>query len=273
VNWLFVLALLGGVGYAGVTYGPGLMEQVTGSDALGQPSAPLEYPVPTVPPVVVRTATFTISEPDPFGGAQNYEVTADFDSGVTQVVVPRVDRPDLVILTLWDQAFIRRVDDPTWYSMPRGDFPIDFSLGRARWIRTLDELIPETIRPFATIDDAHESSVGTEPTRHLVVSVDPDRLLQAGAAGSVPTVDGSVPPPLLLPQGITVQPGLDGDEDLMMEIWIDDSGIIRQSVMPAELGGETITVTSVSSDPWQPLFPASDTVQPLTAQALFRLGI
>jgi hypothetical protein len=43
--------------------------------------------------------------------------------------------------------------------------------------------------------------------------------------------------------------------------------------MPVELGGETITVTSVSPDAWEPLFPTPDAVQPLTAQALFRLGI
>ena len=58
-----------------------------------------------------------------------------------------------------------------------------------------------------------------------------------------------------------------------MEIWVDDSGIVRKSVLPAELGGETITVTSVSPDAWEPAFPTPDAVQPLTAQALFRLGI
>ena len=70
-----------------------------------------------------------------------------------------------------------------------------------------------------------------------------------------------------------MQPGLDGVAGLTMEIWIDDTGLVRKSVMPAELGGETITVTSVSPDAWEPLFPTPDAVQPLTAQALFRLGI
>jgi hypothetical protein len=48
---------------------------------------------------------------------------------------------------------------------------------------------------------------------------------------------------------------------------------VRKSVMPAELGGETITVSSVSPDAFEPLFPTPDVVQPLTAQVLFRLGI
>ena len=273
VSWLFVLAVLGGLGYAGVTYGPDVKDQITGSDVVDEPSAPLVFPLPTATPEVVRSATFTVSEPDPFGGTQHYEVSADFESGVTQVVIPRTDTPDLEILTLWDTAFIRRIDDPVWYSMPRGDFPVDFSLGRARWVRTLDELIPAATRSFTTIEDATDSSVGTEPTRRLVVSADPARLLQAQAAAVGPTADGSAPPPAPLPPGLTLQPGLDGIENLTMEIWVDASGIIRQSVMPPELGGETITVTSVSGDAWEPPFPTPDAVQPLTTQALFRLGI
>ena len=271
VNRLIVLAVLGGLGYAGVTYGPDLVERFTGTDAMDGPAAPLVFPMPTTPPVAVRTATFTVSEPDAFGGTQNYEVTADFESGVSRVVVPRADTPDLEILTLWDQAFIRRIDEPTWYTLARGDFPIDFSLGRSRWIRTLDELVPPAFRQIATIDEANESSVGTEPARRLVVSADPVRLLQAQTDATTPTADGS-PPIAPLPAGITVQPGPDGDA-LTMEIWVDGAGIVRKSVMPVELGGETITVTSVSPDAWDPLFPTPDAVQPLTAQALFRLGI
>ena len=273
VTWLFVLAVLGGLGYAGMTYGPDLVERFTGADAADGPAAPLVYPMPTTPPVALRSATFTVSEPDPFGGTQNYEVTADFESGVSQVIIPRADTPDLEILTLWDQAFIRRIDEPTWYTLPRGDFPVDFSLGRSRWIRTLDELVPSGIRQFTTIDEANESSIGIEPARRLVVSADPRRLLQAQAAATTPTTDGSPPPAAPLPAGITVQPGLDGVDALTMEIWVDDTGIVRKSVMPVELGGETITVTSVSPGAWEPMFPTPDVVEPLTAQVLFRLGI
>jgi hypothetical protein len=273
VTWLLVLAVLGGLGYAGVTYGPDLVERFTGAEAVDGPIAPLVYPIPTAAPVTVRTATFTVSEPDPFGGTQNYEVTADFESGVARVVVPRTDTPDLEVLALWDQTFIRRIDEPTWYTLPRGDFPIDFSLGRGRWIRTLDELVPPAYRQMTTIDEANESSVGTEPARRLLVSADPVRLLQAQTAAATPTADGSPPPAPPLPAGITVQPGTDGVEALTMEIWVDGAGVVRKSVMPAELGGETITVSSVSPDAFEPLFPTPDVVQPLTAQVLFRLGI
>jgi hypothetical protein len=273
VSWLILIGVLGGLGYAGVTYGPELMERFSGADSADGPSAPLIYPMLTTPTAAVRTATYTVSEPDPFGGTQHYEVTADFESGVAQVVIPRTDIPDLEILTLWDQAFIRRIDEPTWYSLPRGDFPIDFSLGRSRWVRTLDELVPPMIRQYTTIEEATESSVGTLPARRLVVTADPVRLLQAQTAATTPTADGSPPPAAPLPPGIVVQPGIDGVESLTMEIWVDDSGLVRKSVMPAQLGGETITVSAVSADAWEPMFPTPDVIEPMTAQALFRLGL
>jgi hypothetical protein len=273
VTWLFVFAVLAGLGYAGVTYGPDLVQRFTGPEAFEGPVAPLVYPMAIAAPVTVRSATFTVSEPDPLGGTQHYEVTADFESGVARIVIPRVDSPDLEILTLWDQAFIRRIDEPIWYSLPRGDFPIDFSLGRSRWVRTLDELVPPAHRQLTTIDAANESTVGTEPARRLLVSADPASLLQAQTAAAIPTADGSPPPVGPLPAGIAVQPGLAGAESLTMEIWVDGAGIVRKSVMPPELGGETITVTSVSPDAFDVLFPTPDVVEPLTAQALFRLGI
>jgi hypothetical protein len=298
VTWLFVFAILAGLGYAGVTYGPDLVERFTGAEAIEGPAAPLAYPMATTAAVTVRTATFTVSEIDPFGGTQDYEVTADFESGVARVVIPRTETPDLEILTLWDQSFIRRIDEPTWYQLPRGDFPIDFSMGRSRWVRTLDELLPPALRPNTTIEQANESSVGTEPTRRLLVSAAPAGLWGAPPAQVTPTVevaataevaptaevgppaDGALTPAAALPEpvaalpaGITVQPGIAGVESLTMEIWIDDAGIVRKSVMPVELGGETITVTSVSPDAFEPLFPTPDVVEPLTAQVLFRLGI
>jgi hypothetical protein len=273
VTWLFLLAVLGGLTYAGVMYGPDLVERVTGAEETNGPAAPLVYPMPITPPTTVRTASFTVSELDRFGGTQTYEVTADFESGVTHVVIPRADMPDLEILTLWDQTFMRRVDEPTWYTLPRGDFPIDFSLGRVRWVRTLDEMVPPTFRQFTTIDEASESSVETTPARRLVVSADPARLILAQTAATTATADGSPPPAPPLPPGILVQPGIDGVDALSMELWVDDTGLVRKSVMPAELGGETITVTSVSPDAFEPAFPTPDAVAPLTAQVLFRLGL
>lgn len=273
MSWVFLLAVLGGLAYAGITYGPELIEEVTGADEDNGPAAPLVYPMPIAPAIPVRSATFTVDEPDPFGGIQNYEVTADFESGVTHVVIPRADSPNLEILTLWDQSFIRRIDEPTWYTLPRGDFPIDFSLGRSRWVRTLDELLPPAIRPYTTINEATESSVGTEPARRLVVSTNSARLLQMQTAATTPGADGSTPPAQQLPPGVVVQPGPDGVDDPTIEIWVDDRGIVRKSIMPPQFGGETITVTSVTADPFEPAFPTPDVVEPLTAQVLFRLGI
>jgi hypothetical protein len=273
MSWLFLLAVLGGLAFAGVVYGPQLIDRVTGADESGGPAAPFVYPTPTAPAVITRTASFTVSEPNPFGGTTEYEVTTDFESGVSRILVPRADGPDIEILTLWDQSFIRRVDESTWYTLPRGDFPVDYSFGRSRWIRTLDELVPPAIRQFTTIDEATESSVGTEPARRLVVSANAAQLLEAQAALSTPTADGSPPPAPLFPAGITVEPAPDGVEELTMELWIDDNGIVRKSVLPAQLGGQTITVTSVSSDPFEPSFPAPEMVTPLTAQALFHLGL
>jgi hypothetical protein len=105
------------------------------------------------------------------------------------------------------------------------------------------------------------------------VTADPVRLLQAQTAATTPTADGSPPPAAPLPPGIVVQPGIDGVESLTMEIWVDDSGLVRKSVMPAQLGGETITVSAVSADAWEPMFPTPDVIEPMTAQALFRLGL
>ena len=280
---LLLVAAIGGLGYAAVTYGPDLVDRIRGVDESDGPAAPLAYPVPTAPSAVVRTATFTVSQPDPFGGTENYEVTADFESGVARVLIPRPDSAGLEILSVWDQAFIRRVDDVVWYSLPRGEFPVDFTVGsRTRWIRMLDELVPPAIRSFATVDEATDSFVDTVAARRLVVSVDTDRLLAAQTAATTPTTDGSAPPSAPLPPGITVQPAVDATDTtdnadsadgVAMEIWIDDAGIVRKSVMPAQLGGETITVGSVSPDAFEPSFPTPDTVQPLTARALFRLGI
>jgi hypothetical protein len=288
VKWLFLLAILGGIVFAGFTYGPDLLERATGAEEDAGPTAPLVYPMPAATPPVVRTAAFTVSELDSFGGTQTYEVTADFESGITRLVIPRTDTADLEFLTLWEQSFVRRIDEPTWYALPRGDFPVDFSLGRSRWVRTLDELVPPDFRQFTTIDEANESSVETTPARRLVVSTDPQRLIQAQIAATTPTVDGSPAPAPPLPPGITVQPDITGTDStdstdstssanstdtLSMEIWVDETGLVRKSVMPAELGGETITVTSVSPDAFQPVFPTPEQIQPLTAQVLFRLGL
>jgi hypothetical protein len=273
VSWLLTFAALGGLAYAGVTYGPELIEGVTDADESTGPDAALAYPVAVGAAVPVRTATFTVTEADAFGGIDEYEVTADFESGIARIVIPRAETPDLEILTLWDAAFVRSIDESTWYTLPRGDFPIDFSLGRSRWVRTIDELVPLATRQISIIDEATESSVGDEPTRRLVITTDANRLLEAQTASVTPTVDGSPAPAPPLPPGISVQPGGDPAGSVTMEIWVDDAGIVRRSEMPEELGGETVVVTSVSPDAWEPVFPTPDEVQPMTALVLFRLGL
>jgi hypothetical protein len=259
-SWLIVLGIIGGLAYVGVTYGSDLMELATGDDGTDEPAAPATFPTAAIAPSPIRTATFTVERPDALRGPQKYEVTSDFENGISRVVIDRGDAPDVEVLTLFDQAVIRRVDQPNWYRLDRGEFPIGSESGRIRWIRTIDELIPPLLRGATTITEATESAVGTESARRLVLSIDPAAITQASATAPV------------LPPGITLEPGPDGVEQLTVEVWVDGSGIVRKSVMPVELGGETITVTSMSPDAWQPVFPTEDMIAPMTASALFNLG-
>jgi hypothetical protein len=259
-NWLIILGIIGGLTYVGFTYGSDLMELATGDEATGEPAAPAVFPTAAIAPSPIRTATFTVERPDALRGPQKYEVTSDFENGISRVVIDRGDAPDVEVLTLFDQAVMRRVDQPNWYRLDRGAFPIGSESGRIRWIRTIDELIPPLLRGATTISEATESIVGTESARRLVLTIDPAAITQASATAPV------------LPPGITLEPGPDGVEQLTVEVWVDGSGIVRKSVMPVELGGETITVTSMSPDAWQPVFPTEDMIAPMTASALFGLG-
>jgi len=274
-TWFLVLAVIGGLTYVGVTYGSDLMELATGEEAVDEPAAPLVFPTPVSAAAPIRTATFTVEQPNALDGPQRYEVTTDFDNGISRVLIDREDAPDLEVLTVFDSAVIRRVDQPIWYRLDRGTFPAGHEFGRARWVRTLDELLPPAIRQGATIAQASDSTVGTDAARHLVVSLDPAAVNQAVSAAAVPpSADPAVPPPPPgLPAGIDWQPGTDGVTPLTIEVWVDSTGTIRKSILPAELGGETITVTSVSPDAWQPVFPTEDVISPLTAAALFGLSI
>lgn len=270
-SWLLVLAIIGGLAYVGFTYGSDLMDLAQGEESIDEPSAPLVFPTATAAPVPIRTATFTVEQPDALSGPQRYDVTTDFDNGISRVLIDRTDAPDLEVLTVFDGAVIRRVDQPIWYRLDRGTFPVGSEFGRGRWVRTLDELLPPAIRLGATIDRATESSVGTDAARRVLVSLDPATVTQI--ANAAPPVDPAAPQAPGLPAGITLQPGVDGITSLTVELWIDSTGIVRKSILPAELGGETITVTSVSADPWTPVFPTEDMISPLTAAALFELSI
>ena len=279
-KWLVVLAAIGAIAYAGFTYGSDLMKLTGGEESIAEPAVALEFPTPAEPIGPIRTATFLVERPDALKGPQTFEVTTDFETGVSRVVIERSDAPNLEILTLWDTAFIRRVDEPTWYRLDRGQFPVDSEFGITRWIRSLDQILPPPLRESAVIERATESTVGTEATTRLLVSIDPAAITLATAVPTTPPppADGTVAPAppepaVALSPGVILQPGSDTVETLSMELWIDDAGIVRKSIMPAELGAETITITSLSPEAWQPVFPTEDMVQTLTASSMFRLGI
>lgn len=278
-NWLLVLAVIGGLAYGAVTYGADLMELATGEDAVDEPAAPTVFPTASAAMPAIRTATFQVERPDTLNGPQKLEVTTDFETGVSRVVIERTDQPNLEVLTLWDQAFIRRADQPTWYQLERGQFPIDSDAGISRWVRSLDQLLPAVLRESAVIERATDSSVADVAATRLLVTLDPAVVTLATATPPTPPplADGSLAPTpepaVALPPGVSVQPGVDEEPTMTMELWIDDSGIVRKSILPVELGAETITVTSLSAEPWEPIFPTPDNILPLNASALFQLGI
>jgi hypothetical protein len=279
VTWLIVLALIGGLAYAGFTYGPDLMELASGEEAIDEPAAPATLPVATATLPPIRTATVQVEQLQSPDGPQRFEITTDFETGVARVVIDRPEAADLEILTLWDQAFIRRIDEATWYQLDRGQFPIDVEFGVDRWVRSLDQLVPATVRDSAVIERATESTVGDVATTRLLMTLDPAELERATAAPAPlpPLPDGSpapvAEPAVALPAGVMLQPGDDEDPTLTVEVWVDDAGIVRKSILPTELGAETITVTSLSPEGWEPVFPTPENVLPLTASALVQLGL
>ena len=279
VTWLIVLALIGGLAYAGLTYGADLMELASGEETIDEPAAPATLPIVTEALPPIRTATVQVDQFDTADGPQRFEITTDFETGVARVLIQRTEAADLEILTLWDQAFIHRVDDSTWYQLDRGQFPIDVEFGVDRWVRSLDQLVPAAVRDSAVIERATESTVGDVATTRLLVTLDPAALERATAAPAPlpPLPDGS-PAPVAealaaLPAGVLLQPGDDEEPTMTMELWVDEAGIVRKSILPTELGAETITVTSLSPEGWEPVFPTPDNVLPLTASDLVQLGL
>lgn len=304
-GFLLLLALVGGAVGASVVYGPELMTLAKGETS--EPTAPLAFPEATAVVPVVRTATFTVENQTASDTSLSYAVTTDFETGISQIIIDREDQTQLEILTIFDSAVIRRTDEEVWYRLDRGDLPVDRDLGRKRWVRSLDELFPPGIRGFATIDDASEAILEEESMRHLVVSIDPDRFVIEAPVNPTPVdiaVDPAVEPPdpaaptepgaplpapdvasdletpvvapaapPALPPGFVVDDTVAPDEVVTIELWVDDSGTIRRLVLPAALGGETVTVASTSPDAWQPQFPSEDIVEPFTASALIHLSL
>ena len=142
-----------------------------------------------------------------------------------------------------------------------------------RWVRTVDEYFPAAMRSFVTIDHASESVVGAETMRHLVVTVDAAGIAAAAATTTTDPLTGlqvAAPPPapgeFALPASITNTP--EAIEPMTIEMWVDANGLIRKLVEPPSMGGETITVTSLSPDAFTPTFPAPEVVAPGSAEQL-----
>lgn len=308
---LLVLALLGGAGAAAVIYGSDLLTLAKGDEVVDEPGLTKAFPTSPVSAPVIRTASFTVEQPATADGPEAYQVTTDFETSIAEVVVDGGDQADLEILTLFNDAVARRSDGVVWYQLPRGGFPIDTDLGRARWVRTVDELFPPSIRQWATIERATESTLGSEPMTRLLVSIEPARLAVAAPSEADAPSDApsDVPsPPLVepdpaaaadtpaavapdaappaeepvtaaatapaLPPGLTLTTTPDGavSGTVSIEMWIDDAGVVRKLILPPELGGQTVTVLSYSAEPWQPQFPTAEQVQPITAEAFFELS-
>ena len=317
-KFLFVMILLGGLGAAGYVYGPTILERIeeeTSDEppAAGEPEAPLAFPSQSAPAMEVRVATFVLDDVDSDGATRRYEVTTDFETRVSRVLIDRAELPTLEVMTFLDSAVVRRVDDTIWYQTPRGQFPLDDQLDRDRWVRHLDELIPEPNRRSAAIEASTTSLLAGEQMRHLVISIDP--ALLGGPTLASDTLDGNpVVEPVAQPAGFDaasgndaatgealradlqadVQPGPPvagaGDADrspgdpstttspdsaaaVQIEIWVDDHGLIRQLITPDTLGGEVVTVTAISPDAWVPEYPPQEEIEPLTASALVKLGL
>jgi hypothetical protein len=182
ISWLIVLAVVGGGVYAAITYGPELMNRTEDDPTASEPDAPLVFP-PVVPVAVpTRTANFVVEQPADNGTTVRYEVTNDFETGVSRLLVDRATVSDIEVLAVFDVAYVHEVDQPNWWSLPRGGFPLAGGPERQRWLRTVDEYFPEAMRSFITIDGASESMTGTEPTRHLVVTVDVSGLAASATA-------------------------------------------------------------------------------------------
>ena len=277
ISWLIVLAVVGGGVYAAITYGPELMNRTEDDPTASEPDAPLVFP-PVVPVAVpTRTANFVVEQPADNGTTVRYEVTNDFETGVSRLLVDRATVSDIEVLAVFDVAYVHEVDQPNWWSLPRGGFPLAGGPERQRWLRTVDEYFPEAMRSFITIDGASESMTGTEPTRHLVVTVDVSGLAASATAVIDPLTGLPVPPVPPAPgQFVGPTPAAGATEPIgpvVVELWVDANGMIRKLVEPAAMGGATTTVTELSADAYSPMFPVPEVVTPMAAEQLVAFAL
>lgn len=171
-KFLFLAAVVGGLGYAGTMYGPDLYDQYVADDEATEPAAPLAFPRARTTAPDVRTATFVL-EGLSTGSETSYTVTVDFETRVSRVAIDRTDAPDLEVLTFSNDALVRRLDSSSWYQIERGAFPFDDQLQKTDWIRMIDDLVPPERRSGVVIDASTESMIAGVMTRHLVLTLDP----------------------------------------------------------------------------------------------------
>lgn len=287
-SWVLVLGVVGGLVYAGITYGPELLDRAQGESTTDGPAAPLAFPPVVVPVAPPRTATFMIERPLDDGSMIRYEVTNDFETGMSRMLIDRTPKPDLEVLAVFDVANLHEVDQAAWFSMPRGDFPLVTGTERSQWIRTVDDYFPAALRPHVTITRATESLLGAETMRHLVIEVDAAAIARQASltvtdplAGADPATGLQVPAEPVPPGQFVVPPtytasaaeGATPNAPVTVEIWVDSTGTIRKLVQPTEFGGETITLVSMTLDPYTPEFPVPDVTTPLTARQLVDFGL
>ena len=281
VSRLMLVGVLGAGGFAAYEYGPGLYDEYVAKDTVAsEPDAPLAFPVPLTAVPEMAAATVLLEDIADAPGTA-YLITTDFNNDVARVEVQREDFPNLEVLTYGEAAFVRRIDGSQWYALERGGFPLDDQLDRATWVRTLDEFLPAAARETVSIDRSTDSTVGTTPTRHLFLTVDSTLLTEVPVpvlpVGEDLQVDASAEADAALdPIEITTTvptPVTTVGATTQVELWIDDSGLIRQIAGAPQLGAGTITVISTSPAPYIPDFPDPIDVAPLTAAALIELAI
>jgi len=114
--------------------------------------------------------------------------------------------------------------------------------------------------------------------RHLVVTVDAAGIATSASTMAVDPMTGlQVPAPAATPGEFVLPTSITGSteaiEPVTLELWVDANGLVRKVAEPMEMGGETITVTSLSPDAFSPTFPAPEVVTPLTAGQLVDLAL
>jgi hypothetical protein len=249
------------------------LARAQGESTIDEPEAPLAFPPVVALATPARTGHFLIERPADNGSIVRYDITSDFETGVSRMLVERATTPTIEILAVFDVANLRQVDQPTWYSMPRGDFPFAGGSERQQWIRTVDDYLPAAIRPYVTIERATDSVLGTETMRHLVVTIDAAGVANnASAVVTDPLTGLQVPATPAAPGQFELPPNVTGSTGAILpvtvEMWVDSTGVIRKLVQPPELGGDTITVVAMMPDAFTPAFPAPEATTPLTASQL-----